>query len=144
MTRAERAETKADEVECRAGDLRAELDRAHQNADQARVAYQEQQKTSDKYLAELEKARDAAAEVVAKNRQLDADLAGAVACQEGIGRELEAGRAELLEAKQQASALREEVARLNGATATYKEMLERFEVAAKAATRARKQPKTEG
>jgi len=53
------------------------------------------------------------------------------------------GRA-LLEAKQQASALREEVARLNGATATYKEMLERFEVAAKAATRARKQPKTEG
>lgn len=67
-----------------------------------------------------------------------------MACQEGIGRELEAGRAELLEAKQQASALREEVARLNGATATYKEMLERFEVAAKAATRARKQPKTEG
>lgn len=144
VTRAERAETKAGEVERRAGDLRAELDRAHQDADQARVAYQEQQKTSDKYLAELEKARDAAAEAVAKNRQLDADLAGAVARQEGISRELEAGRAELLEAKQQALALREEVARLNGATATYKEMLERFEVAAKAATRARKQPKAEG
>ena len=75
---------------------------------------------------------------------MDADLAGAVARQKDVTRELEAGRAELLEAKQQASELREEVARLNGATATYKEMLERFEVAAKAATRARKQPKAEG
>lgn len=53
VTRAERAEAKTDEVERWAGDLRAELDRTHQDTDQARVAYQEQQKTSDKYLAEL-------------------------------------------------------------------------------------------
>lgn len=126
VMRAERAETKAEEVERRASDLRAELDRAHLDADQARVAYQDQQNTSDKYFAEMEKARNAAAEAVAKNRQLDAELA------------------ELLEAKQQASALREEVARLNGAMATYKEMLDRFEVATKTATRARKEPKAEG
>lgn len=144
VMRAERAETKADEIERRASDLRAELDRAHADADQARATLAEQQKTSDKYFAELGKARDEAAQVSAKNRQLDADLAGAVARQKDVTRELEAGRAELLEAKRQASELREEVARLNGATATYKEMLERFEVAAKAATRARKQPKAEG
>lgn len=144
VMRAERAEAKADEIERRANDLRAELDRAHADADQARATLAEQQKTSDKYFVELGKARDEAAQVSAKNRQLDADLAGAVARQKDVTRELEAGRAELLEAKQQASELREEVARLNGATATYKEMLERFEVAAKAATRARKQPKAEG
>nr|WP_172693082.1 DNA-binding protein [Enterobacter hormaechei]AXJ99517.1 hypothetical protein [Enterobacter hormaechei] len=144
VMRAERAEAKADEIERRANDLRAELDRAHADADQARATLAEQQKTSDKYFVELGKARDEAAQVSAKNRQLDADLAGAVARQKDVTRELEAGRAELLEAKQQASELREEVARLNGATATYKEMLERFVVAAKAATRARKQPKAEG
>ncbi|MBI0995438.1 KfrA protein [Escherichia coli] len=144
VMRAERAEAKADEIERRASDLRAELDRAHADADQARATLAEQQKTSDKYFAELGKARDEATQVSAKNRQLDADLAGAVARQKDVTRELEAGRAELLESKQQASELREEVARLNGATATYKEMLERFEVAAKAATRARKQPKAEG
>ncbi|MGV4008815.1 DNA-binding protein, partial [Citrobacter freundii] len=37
VTRAERAEAKADEIERRAGDLRAELDRAHVDADQAAV-----------------------------------------------------------------------------------------------------------
>lgn len=64
VLRAERAEAKAVEIERRAVDLRAELDRAHQDADKTAAALAEQKTVADKYRAAVEHEK-------AKNVELD-------------------------------------------------------------------------
>src|SRR5690606_550475 len=64
VLRAERAEAKAVEIERRAVDLRAELDRAQQDADNTAAALAEQKTVADKYRAAVEHEK-------AKNVELD-------------------------------------------------------------------------
>lgn len=86
VTRAERAEAKADEIEGRAGNLRAELDRAHQDADQVRAelatvkAKAEAAATEAHKMAErltvTQAERDQAREEAGSARERAAELAG--------------------------------------------------------------------
>jgi chromosome segregation ATPase len=76
--RAHAAEARAVEIERRAGDLRVELDRAHQEADQARTALAAQQKLTDAAAAD----RDAARKDAAQAREGSARLAGQLQAQQ--------------------------------------------------------------
>lgn len=90
------AEARAQEIERRAGELRTELDRAHQDADQVRAALAEQQKANQATIAQLEQARAELATVKAKAEAAD-------------------------QARKEASAAREEAARLAGQLQAHQE-----------------------
>lgn len=96
-TRAERAEAKVGEIEHRASDLRAELDRAHQEADQARTE-----------LVRMQARAEAAQEAHQEQRRAWAQDAQRVA--ERLT-QAEAGQER---ARKEASAAREEAAKLLG------------------------------
>ncbi len=81
-TKAERAEAKAEAVERRAGDLRNELDRAHQDTDQQRATAAEAQQAVhavtaqlDQLRAEMAEQKQAAQATTAERDQTRAELA---------------------------------------------------------------------
>jgi chromosome segregation ATPase len=65
LTRAERAEAQVGEIERRAADLRGELDRAHEDIDQARSALTDQQKLTASIAVERDEAKSELTRVLA-------------------------------------------------------------------------------
>jgi chromosome segregation ATPase len=65
LTRAERAEAQAGEIERRAADLRGELNRAHEDIDQARSALTDQQKLTASITVERDEAKSELTRVLA-------------------------------------------------------------------------------
>lgn len=125
VTRAERAEVKADEIEHRAGDLRAELDRAHQDADQVRAALTEAQQAAQAAIAQLDQVRGELATVKAKaeaDQEAHQEHRKAVAAEaHRTAERLTAAQAERDQATKAAAQAREEAARMAGQIDTLKE-----------------------
>ena len=119
------AEARAQEIERRAAELRTELDRAHQDADQARGALTEQQKASQAAAAQLDQVRAELAKVQAK-AEADQDAhqeqrKTAAAEAHRIAERLTAAQAERDQATKAAAQAREEAARMAGQIDTLKE-----------------------
>lgn len=156
VTRAERAEAKVDEIERRAGDLRAELDRAHVDADQARAGVIEAQQATQAVTVQLDQVRAELAKVQAKVEAAEKShqeqrKAAATEAHKLVER-VTATQAELDHARQDAASARERAAELVGQLTVHQEqtaaLLARL-VPIEAATlakgpSARKSPKTEG
>lgn len=135
-TKAAEAEARYQESERRAEDLRAELDRAHQEGERARSALAEQKTTTDKYFDELNKTREELAASKAQVRTLETGLEEAGRVKADALAERDAARSELATTTAQVMGLREDVARLEGASEAeqraYQDLLARFEAMAKA------------
>lgn len=119
-TRAERAEAKVGEIEHRASDLRAELDRAHQDADQARTELARQTTATQAATAERDQARtelvkvQARAEAAQEAQQAQCKTVAQEA--QRAAERLTKAEADQEQARKEASAAREEAAQLRGQT----------------------------
>lgn len=111
LTRAERAEAKADEIERRATDLRAELDRAHQDADHVRASLAEQKQSTQAVSTERDTIRG---ELVRAQAIIDAERNAHQERQETTAVEIAAIRAELADARIATADAREKAAGLAG------------------------------
>lgn len=132
VTRAEREEAKAEEINRRADELRAELNRAHIDIDIARKALADEQAVKKSVLAELEQARKELADnQAAAQRDKEESREQATRVRDEIKRlaaQLEVAQTdkervviELDSARKEASRAREETAQMAGRMAGYKE-----------------------
>ena len=131
VTRAEREEAKAEEINRRADELRAELNRAHIDIDIARKALADEQAVKKSVLAELEQARKELADnQAAAQRDKEESREQATRVRDEIKRlaaQLEVAQTdkervviELDSARKEASRAREETAQMAGRMAGYK------------------------
>lgn len=132
VTRAEREEAKAEEINRRADELRAELNRAHIDIDIARKALADEQAVKKSVLAELEQVRkeladnqaaaqrdkEEAREQVTRARDEIKRLAGQL---EAAQTDKERVAIELESTRKEASRAREETAQIAGRMTGYKE-----------------------
>lgn len=132
VTRAEREEAKAEEINRRADELRAELNRSHIDIDIARKALADEQAVKKSVLAELEQARKELADnQAAAQRDKEESREQATRVRDEIKRlaaQLEVAQTdkervviELDSARKEASRAREETAQMAGRMAGYKE-----------------------
>lgn len=119
------AEARAQEIERRAGELRTELDRAHEDADQARRALADQQKAGQAVAAQLDQVREELATVRAKadaEREAHQEQRKAAAVEaQRMAERLTAAQAERDQAAKATAQAREEAARMAGQLDTLKE-----------------------
>ena len=105
--------------------MRIELDRAHQEADQARQALAEQQKVNQATTAQVDRLRDELSTVKAKAEAADQahqeQRRQAAADAQRQAEQLTATQAERDQARQEASKAREDAARLAGQLQTHQE-----------------------
>ena len=132
VTRAEREEAKAEEINRRADELRAELNRAHIDIDIARKALADEQAIKKSVLAELEQVRKELADnQAAAQRDKEESREQATRARDEIKRlagQLEAAQADkervaikLESTRKEASRAREETAQMAGRMTGYKE-----------------------
>lgn len=138
VLRAERAEAKAVEIERRAVDLRAELDRAHQDADKTAAALAEQKTVADKYRAavEHEKAKNIELESVSKRlheqyQQAAADVVKATEKNDLAVLEITKAQSKVEQSIAEIAELKTINAELKGANTAYEALIARFDVDAK-------------
>ena len=135
VTRAEREEAKAEEINRRADELRAELNRAHIDIDIARKALSDEQAVKKSVLAELEQVRKELADKQAEaQRDKEESREQTTRARDEIKRlagQLEAAQTdkervaiELDSVRKEASRAREEAAQIAGRMAGYKEQLD--------------------
>ncbi|MFP6975077.1 KfrA, partial [Xanthomonas hortorum pv. gardneri] len=118
-------EAKADEIERRAGDLRAELDRAHQDADQVRAAVIEAQQATQAATARLDQVRGELATVKAKaEAEREAHQEQRKTAAQEAARQAERytkAQAERDQAREEAGSARERAAELAGKLTAHQE-----------------------
>ncbi|MFA4475379.1 DNA-binding protein [Xanthomonas perforans] len=119
------ASERAATAEARAGELRTELDRAHEDADQARRALADQQKAGQAVAAQLDQVREELATVRAKadaEREAHQEQRKAAAVEaQRMAERLTAAQAERDQAAKATAQAREEAARMAGQLDTLKE-----------------------